>query len=248
MGLLLLGGAARAADPARPQAPATLPDPSVDVPDPQAALFEKPPPGTVAEDAKLWQAARDVALEVRLVRLAATRAQRNAGLAQVAKRLDAAAAASPEATATRLQAVRRHLSEEYEENFGLLNGRWPVDPTRVCRYPHQRFDAALKLPRGQGRGIELDLARERLEDCIQRARLAVGRLGASNRELNAAIAQAEAALREVGAPAGARGGEGEAAEPAGHEDREAKERAASEAREQPGHDDHEARQERRGER
>jgi hypothetical protein len=124
-------------------------------------------------------------------RSAATRLQLRAKVAVDRVRAAGAAGALPPGRAKELE---RDVLEEWTENVALVGARWPIDPTRACRYPQFYFESAMALPDGKGRALRVAEAKGELEECLGRADRVLARLARSLKALEHEVAEAEQAL------------------------------------------------------
>lgn len=170
--------------------------------------FDTPPAGS-AGDQSLWQAAYEANNRVTLVRATAARLQQRATAGQYLQRLEALGK-GPGDGARRAETLRERLLAEWSRSFEIVAARqWPVDPTRACRYPMLSFESAMLLAEGPAKAPQLAGARTDLQECLERARLAIDAMARSNDAFQAAIAETEGLLSAPAAPAGGGAAAGE---------------------------------------
>jgi hypothetical protein len=175
---------------------------AADAPPPAEAPDPLPvPPGT-PEDQALWRACGNVSRDVSVLRTESSGLQWRIRTLDLAGRLDRAAATATPEEAIRLRALRERLQRTQVENYEILTGRWPVDPTRGCQYPQLMLESAMRSGTGPGSAGTLGQARDDARSCVDAARLISARLGSSNRSLGAVV---EEAVKAVPWPGGAGG-------------------------------------------
>jgi hypothetical protein len=205
---------ARATGPTAAAAPAPVAEPGA--PDQKAGLSSEdaaldggaPPPGSAADQA-LWKAARGVNTGVIIVRKASANLQALAKNERLLERLQEAAKGAEEARAKRLGEVRQQLEKAWRSNYEIRSRPWPVNTVRVCTQRLLLFDSAMHTAtKPGGWGGHLATTRDSLKTCVERARLAIDTMSASNDALGAAIAEAQESLKQMPAPASAPVGPG----------------------------------------
>lgn len=183
--------AATAAPPAAPATPAAATDEGPDALG--AGQITSPPPGA-PEDVALWRSGIELSDRIGTERIAANKMQWHAITARLATRLEAIAASESDPGAARAVELLARFRPVLAFNLETLARRWPVDPTRACRYPVMHFEGILQSPESKRRATQLLVTREELQDCVDRAGPALKVLVASNADLKAAIAEVEAFL------------------------------------------------------
>lgn len=197
--LLALALNAAAAEPTPQAAPASpaAPAPVDDGPDALGAgQLTSPPPGS-PEDVALWRTGIELSDTIVTERLAANKMQWQAITSRLTSRLEALAGKESDPAAAKAVELLARFRPILAFNLETLARRWPVDPTRGCRYPVMHFEGILQSPESKRRVTQLLVTREELQDCVDRARPALKVLMASNADLKAAIAEVEAFLPKV---------------------------------------------------
>lgn len=147
--------------------------------------FDAPPPGASAKDQSLWKSAYDVNERILVERATATRLQTALSTGAYEERIEALGRRGGD-HAARADALQKELANAWSENADLLTRRWPVDPTRGCRYPLLNLDGVLQARERSDRA--LDAARVDVAVCVDKAQGPLGALARSNERLRALIA------------------------------------------------------------
>lgn len=176
--------------------------------------YDDPPKASPAE-LQLWRDGIEVTRTVIVERRASFNLRARIKSADLAGRIAAARKAAGHERAEALELLERRLHKAFADDVDVYQRQWPVDPTRVCGYPHLLYDSALRLPPGQNRQAEVANAAPDLKTCVQTARAANAAMTGATRRLAAVAKEAEQAL----APATPAQGAG-----AAHERHEAHER------------------------
>ena len=181
---------------------------------PQDDAFARPPPGSAADQA-LWKAGREVDKAIPMSRGEAAKLQWRVKQGQFNERLERLEKQGPPEKAKRARQAGEQVIAARDRNYEIMTRRWPVDPTRVCSYPLLDFSSALLVGGTKPADMSLqDESRKRLKDCVDKARVILGSIEGSNKELAAALAALEAEL-PPGIPAGGPAGAPMPATPAG---------------------------------
>ncbi len=93
--------------------------------------------------------------------------------------------------AARAAKLEGRLRAEWTRSFEIAARPWPVDPTRACRYPMLSFESAMLLDEGPEKKAHLAGSRKDLRDCLERAQLAIGAMGRSNKDFEAVLGEVE---------------------------------------------------------
>lgn len=170
---------------ARPAAP---PQPTRD--------YDSPPPGSRADQA-LWKASYEGDNRIVTDRVHASRLQLRAKAGRYQDRLEVLARQRPDSS-DRAQALRERLLAAWNASLETNARRWPVDPTRACRYPRLGFESALYSEEGAPRNAgELAVARQELQECVEKARLVLRALERTNRNLEGVLADLDRELAGI---------------------------------------------------
>ncbi len=205
------------ADPAKPAAPEIIPEPPPGANIGFASDYDDPPKGSPAE-LQLWRDGIEVTRTVIKERRASYVLRARIKSADLAGRIAAARKAAGHERAEALELLERRLHKAFADDVDVYQRQWPVDPTRVCGYPHLLYDSALRLAPGQNRQAEVANAAPDLKTCVQTAQVATAAMTGATRRLAAVAKEVEQALASAG-PA-----EGAAAERERHEAHERHER------------------------
>jgi hypothetical protein len=154
------------------------------------------PPGSPADQA-LWKSAIEVSNDIVSERTRAGRVQVRLKQGRYAERLSAMAERNP-GSAERARDLRRRLEAAWGENFSLLTGQWPVDPTRGCTYYALTFATAFPPPRSPSGEALLTQARTDLRACVDKAAPALRAMRESTDRLEAIEAEMDRALAASG--------------------------------------------------
>jgi len=158
-----------------------------------------PPPGS-PEDQALWKASVRMNNALPTQRAEAARLQWRAKSSRLDERLGALARKGTPEEGQRAEALRRKLQGAMERDYETLVRRWPVDPTRVCRYPELDFTSALNAGKGPDERAQQAQARSSLRKCLDNAQLVLRVLEDANGQLASAISDAEAIVPPVQQP------------------------------------------------
>ncbi len=186
--------------------PAARAEPAPSPPDPswKGRDYDKPPPGTAADQA-LWNECSELNRELLIDQY------RSAGLEARAKgkellerlrdpaRRGALAADAAEALAGRLQ-------QSWMASFELMRSQWPVSKMRVCQYQLLNFEGVMFSDPSPAKDVQLDDARRDVQDCVRKGQRVHAAMAKANDELEASIDEAERVLPPVVAPATAPAG------------------------------------------
>jgi hypothetical protein len=177
-------GPAPAVGPAAPTGARVPPAPSAPR-DP-----DTPPPGPKADQA-LWKVAYDLNNDLVVEQHVAARLTQGARGSGYLERLPELAKTGvlPKARADELAA---RLLQAWTANLEIVQRPWPVSKVRACGYELLNFESI--MVDGRGMAGPLADARKTLEECLDRARLALHPLKRSNEELQAVLTEIERVL------------------------------------------------------
>ncbi len=171
---------------------------AADAPPPATALEAGPPPGAPA-DQDLWRTGNEVSDRILIERARANRLQVQARADGYEARLDALASDPSRAKAA--AKAKDRLVAAWTATTDLMLQRWPVDPTRGCRYDLLNFETALRDDNPGRQEATLPEARTRLSRCVKQAQAVLAPFTASCDEFAAALREADAVLAPPAAPA-----------------------------------------------
>ena len=162
--------------------------------EPPDDAFGRPPPGTAADQA-LWRAGREVDNAIPMSRGEAAKLQWRVKQGQFNERLELLEKQGPPEKAMRARKAGEQVIAARDRNYEIMSRRWPVDPTRVCSYPLLDFSSALLAGGNTPADLSLqDETRKRLKECVDKARVILGSIEGSNKELAGALAALESEL------------------------------------------------------
>lgn len=188
MNVIWLAGVALALAGAGPENEAVTPEGG-------STQFWETPTGAPA-DVALWKEAIDVGKRVGVERLRSNKMQWEVKQRRYEERLAELAAGEGEKAKAAAE-LRGVFFQAWSENGKLLNGRWPVDPTRGCQYPAQNLAGVMGESENPKKATRLLIVREEVEDCITRARPAIAQMESSNAAFEKVIARADQILPPV---------------------------------------------------
>jgi hypothetical protein len=163
--------------------------------------FDSPPPGS-SEDQALWKTAHDLNNDVPLDRHKASRLQLRAKTERYDERLEALARQGSQG-AEQAGSLRPKLEGAWTASSNLLLSQWPVDPTRVCRYPLLTFEGVMYSNASPRKAPQLDQTRQELRDCVSKAQSITRALVRSNGEFEQVLAVLDRELPPLVPTAGA---------------------------------------------
>ena len=191
------------AEPTSPDAAKIIPEPPPGANIGFASDYEDPPKGS-PEELKLWKEGIDVTRAVIVERRASFNLRARIKATDLAGQLAKARAAADHERAETLERLERRLHKAFVEDVDVYQRQWPVDPTRVCGYPHLLYDSAMRLAPGQNRQAEVANAAPDLKTCVQTARAATAKMTGATRRLAEVVEEAERALAAAKGAPGAR--------------------------------------------
>jgi hypothetical protein len=151
-----------------------------------------PPPG-FPEDQELLGSLMDAHAAMLNERAAAIRTTQRLGDARYEEKLVALAARRPQ-DADRIDALRRRFHAAWDEVFGIMKSRWPVDGRIGCRPDAIRFEVLMQARTSEADPRGLQIARAAAKGCLVAQLSKVRPLAAANRALAAVLPEVEAAL------------------------------------------------------
>ena len=141
--------------------------------------------------------AHDLDNNLPLDRNKASRLQRRAKTGGYDERLDALARQGSRG-AERARSLRAKLEGAWTASSNLLLSQWPVNPTRVCRYPLLTFEGVMYSDASPRKAPQLDQTRQELRDCVSKAQSVTRALALTSGELEQVLAALD---RELPPPA-----------------------------------------------
>lgn len=190
------------AEPAKPAGPEIIPEPPPGANIGFASDYDDPPKGSPAE-LQLWRDGIEITRKVVVDRRASFNLRARIKSANLPGRLIEARKAAGHEHAEALELLERKLRKAFADDVDVYQRQWPVDPTRVCGYPHLLYDSALRLPPGPNRQAEVANATPDLKTCVATARAADAAMAGATRRLAAVAKEVEEALAAAKAGAGA---------------------------------------------
>lgn len=155
---------------------------------------EQDPPTGAPADLALWRSGRQVTFDVLSSRREASRLQRHIRSQRIKERLGEVASGKAPEEVGALRALQARIQAGWQENYGIMARRWPVDTTRGCGYPWLTFDSALRSAAAGQTRADVVTARKELQACVGKAGAAIQAMQRSNAELAATLAEAERML------------------------------------------------------
>ncbi len=181
-----------AASAAAPAAPAPQDNPSF-----KGRDYDKPPPGTAADQA-LWKQCTELNKDLLIDQYRSGTLQARAKGFELLERLrDPARRGSLSEGAA--EALAKRLQEKWLANFEVMKSQWPVSKMRVCQYQLLNFEGVMFSDPSPNRQRQLDDARRDVQDCVEKGQRVHASMAKTNDELEAAVDAAERALPPVGA-------------------------------------------------
>ncbi len=155
--------------------------------------FDKPPPGSAADQA-LWQSAHDMNNDLLVEQNTASTTMFQAkAIVELLRDPARRGALTPE----RAEELAKPVVAKWTAEAEIVGAIWPVSKLRVCRNELMNFEGVLFGADSPAKEVQLADTRRDLSACMGKATTVFSRLRNANEELAAANAEA---LRALGSP------------------------------------------------